>query len=723
MKKTILNIEGMTCSACSNGLEKYLNKQKGIHRAEVNLVMATALIEYDDNLKIEDLNKMVQGAGFKSLGEKNDKKEKRNELKKVIIFSILGIILMYISMGAMINLPVPEIIDMNKNPIIYSIVIAVLSFTFLIYGFDIIKNGIKIIIHKMPNMDSLVGIGVIVNFLYSLWNTILVFQGQTQLVHHLYFESSAIIILFVKIGRYIDGKNKNKAVDSIKNLVTITPKNGTILKDGKEKTVTINEIEKGDIVICKPGEKIAVDGKVTKGETHTDESFITGESKPVTKKVGSKVLAGSINYDGYIEYEAERIGKDSSISQIVNLVVEATNTKAPIARLADKISGYFVPIIFLIAILSFILNLAIYSEIDKAILSLVSVLVVACPCALGLATPLAMVVAIGNCSKRGVLIKSSESIEALKHIDTIVFDKTGTLTEGKLSIVDGEYTKENIKILQSLEVMSNHPIAIGIVNSNMNKNFYEVKEFKEIPGKGIQGNINRKTYYAGNQKLLNEKNIKNIYEEKELEYSKKGESIVYLSDEKEVLAIVGLSDKIKENMEEIIQKIKENGYKVIMLTGDNETTAKAIAKKLNIEEVISNVSPKEKQDKIKEINKNNSCLMVGDGINDSPALKTATVGISVANGTDMSADSADIILLKDNMNLILELLNIGKKTIRIVKQNLFWALFYNICMIPLAMGILPISLNPMIASLAMTFSSLTVVLNSLRLGTDQIVSK
>ena len=732
MKKTILNIEGMTCSACSNGLEKYLNKQKGIHRAEVNLVMATALIEYDDNLKIEDLNKMVQGAGFKSLGERNDKKEKRNELKKVIIFSILGIILMYISMGAMINLPVPEIIDMNKNPIIYSIVIAILSFTFLIYGFDIIKNGVKNIIHKMPNMDSLVGIGVIVNFLYSLWNTILVFQGQTQMVHHLYFESSAIIILFVKIGRYIDGKNKNKAVDSIKNLVTITPKNGTILKDGEEKTVTINEIEKGDIVVCKLGEKIAVDGKVTKGETHTDESFITGESKPVTKKIGSKVLAGSINYEGYIEYEAERIGKDSSISQIVNLVVEATNTKAPIARLADKISGYFVPIIFLIAIISFILNLAIYSEIDKAILSLVSVLVVACPCALGLATPLAMVVAIGNCSKRGVLIKSSESIEALKHIDTIVFDKTGTLTEGKLSIVDGEYTKENIKILQSLETMSNHPIAKSIVNyntetllenENNQKQLYEVKEFKEIPGKGIQGNINGKTYYAGNQKLLNEKNIKNIYEEKELEYSKKGESIVYLFDEKEVLAIVGLSDKIKENMEEIIQKIKENGYKVIMLTGDNETTAKAIAKKLNIEEVISNVSPKEKQDKIKEINKNNYCLMVGDGINDSPALKTATVGISVANGTDMSADSADIILLKDNMNLILELLNIGKKTIRIVKQNLFWALFYNICMIPLAMGILPISLNPMIASLAMTFSSLTVVLNSLRLGTCQIVSK
>ena len=700
MKKIVLNIEGMTCSACSNGLEKYLNKQKGIEKAEVNLVMATALIEYDDSLKIEDLNRMVQEAGFKSLGEKNDKKENKNKLTKVIIFSILGIILMYISMGAMINLPVPEIIDMNKNPITYSIVIAILSFVFLIYGFDIIKNGIKNIIHKMPNMDSLVGIGVIVNFLYSLWNTILVFQGETHMVHHLYFESSAIIILFVKIGRYIDSRNKSKAVDNIRNLVTITPKNGTILKEGKESTVTINEIKKGDIVVCRPGEKIAVDGKVVKGETHTDESFITGESKPVSKKVGSNVLAGSINYDGYIEYEAERIGKDSSISQIVNLVVEATNTKAPIARLADKISGYFVPIIFLIAVISFLLNLILQHEIDKAILSLVSVLVVACPCALGLATPLAMVVAIGNCSKKGMLVKSSESIEALKHIDTIVFDKTGTLTQGKLSIIDGEYTDESMKILQSLEANSNHPIAKSITKNMKEK--YEVKDFKDIPGKGIQGNINGKVYFAGNKKLLEEKQIENIYEEKELEYSKKGESIVYLFE-------------IKDNMKGVITNLKQNGYRVIMLTGDNEVTAKTIAEKLEIEEVISNVSPKEKQDKIKEINKNSSCLMIGDGINDSPALKTATVGVSVANGTDMSADSADIILLKDNMNLVLELLNIGKKTIRIVKQNLFWALFYNICMIPLAMGILPISLNPMIASLAMTFSSFTVVVNSLRL--------
>ena len=325
MKKVVLNIEGMTCSACSNGLEKYLNKQEGVISASVNLVMATALIEYEDNLSIKDLNRFVKEAGFKSLGEKKEEK-KYNELFKLIIFSILGIILMYISMGQMINLQTPKILNMMESPRVYAITLMILSLLFIFYGFDIIKNGIKNIIHKMPNMDSLVGVGVIVNFVYSLWNTVQVFMGNISLVLHLYFESSAIIILIVKIGRYIDKKNKDKAVDTIKNLVTITPKNGTILKDGKELQVTINEIQKGDTIISKPGEKIAVDGTIINGKTHTDESFITGESKPVSKKVGDTVIAGSINYDGYIEYRAEKIGRDSSISNIVKMVVEATNT-------------------------------------------------------------------------------------------------------------------------------------------------------------------------------------------------------------------------------------------------------------------------------------------------------------------------------------------------------------------------------------------------------------
>lgn len=346
MKKIILNIEGMTCAGCSSGLEKYLKKQNGVKNAVVNLVMAPAAIEYEEFLTIPDLERFVKEAGFKSLGEKQPEKEKRSkEFKKILIFSLLGIILMYVSMGHMLNLPVPEFLNMTKNPITYTSFLIVITTLFLIWGWDIIKNGIKNIIHKMPNMDSLVGVGVVVNYLYSLWNAIFIFQGQLNNLHHLYFESSAIIILFIKIGRYIDRKNKTKAVDTIKNLVTITPQSGTILKDGKEKVVTINEINKGDIVVCKPGEKIAVDGVVIKGSTHTDESFLTGESKPVTKKEGSSVIAGSINYDGYIEYRAEKIGRDSSISHIVQMVVEATNTKAPIARLADKISGYFVPVI------------------------------------------------------------------------------------------------------------------------------------------------------------------------------------------------------------------------------------------------------------------------------------------------------------------------------------------------------------------------------------------
>lgn len=712
MKKVVLNIEGMTCSACSNGLEKYLNKQEGVISASVNLVMATALIEYEDNLSIKDLNRFVKEAGFKSLGEKKEEK-KNNELFKLIIFSILGIILMYISMGQMINLPTPKILNMMESPRVYAITLMILSLLFIFYGFDIIKNGIKNIIHKMPNMDSLVGVGVIVNFVYSLWNTVQVFMGNISLVHHLYFESSAIIILFVKIGRYIDKKNKDKAVDTIKNLVTITPKNGTILKDGKELQVTINEIQKGDTIISKPGEKIAVDGTIINGKTHTDESFITGESKPVSKKVGDTVIAGSINYDGYIEYRAEKIGRDSSISNIVKMVVEATNTKAPIARIADKISGYFVPAIFIIALISFVLNFVITKDINDSILALVSVLVVACPCALGLATPLAMVVAIGNCSRRGILVKSSETLEAINKVDTIVFDKTGTLTTGKMSIADGVYNEVTLKILKSLEKNSNHPLAKSIYNNE--KDIFEVQDFEEVPGLGVKGIINGKQYYAGNYKYVEKMNVENKLKDNEAVFASKGESIVYLFDEKETVLIIGLADTIKKDITDTIKKLEKLDKKIIMLTGDNEKTARAIAKQIGIENIISNVNPEQKLDKIKELNKNNNVAMVGDGINDSPSLKAATVGISVENGTDISADSADVILLNENMDNIVKIFALGKRTIRIIKENLFWALFYNVCMIPLATGLLPIALNPMIASLAMTLSSLTVVLNSLRL--------
>ena len=718
MKKKILNIEGMTCSACSNGLEKYLNKQNGIRMASVNLVMAEALVEYDETkLKNEDLDRFVKEAGFKSLGEKRADGNNKYEIYLIILFAILSLFLMYISMGMMVKLPIPHLLDKMHNPEIYTTIQIIISIFAIIWGFDIIKNGIKNIIHKMPNMDSLVGIGVIVNFLYSLYNAILIYKGNTTLVSSLYFESSVMIILFIKIGRYIDKKNKAKAVDTIRNLVTITPKKGTILKDGKEIEVTINEIQKGDIVVCKPGEKIAVDGTIIKGETHTDESFLTGESNPVSKKIGLNVMAGSINYDGYIEYEAVNIGKDSSISHIVDLVVEATNTKAPIARLADKISSYFVPAIFIIAIVSFILNIGITKNISQAINSLVSVLVVACPCSLGLATPLAMVVAIGNASKNGIVIKSSESLEGLNKINTIVFDKTGTLTKGKLEISDEKYIngkeKEYFKIIQSLEYKSNHPLAKSICKNA--EDLLEVEKFEEIPGKGIYGTIEGKQYFAGNKKFVENLNVKNIFEEEEIKFAKKGESIIYLFSKEEMLGIIGLRDELKPEVKEVIKKLTKINKKIVMLSGDNELTAKTIAKEIGIEEVYSNVSPEGKLNKIKELNTNKNVLMVGDGINDSPALKAASIGVSVENGTDISSDSSDIMLLKDDLNKLNYLFKLGNKTIKIIKENLFWALFYNICMIPLATGLLPIKLNPMIASFAMTISSLTVVLNSLRL--------
>ena len=427
MKKIILSIDGMTCSACSNGLEKYLNKQKGIKTASVNLVMANASIEYDEKiLNIDNLNEFVKKAGFKSLGEfKEIKLEGKNkkEKSKFIFFTILAIFMMYIAMGHMINLPTLSIIDINKNPIGYTICLFLFSIFFIIYGFDILKNGYKNLIHRTANMDTLVGIGVISSFFYSIYNMILLLNGNNMAIHHLYFESVVMVIYFIKLGRYIDGISKDKTKEAIQKLVKITPENATIKVNGQEKEVTIDEVHKGDIVISKPGEKISVDGEIIDGKSHLDESFITGESKPVSKSIGDKVIAGSINYDGYIEYKAEKIGKESAISEIVKLVVEASNTKAPISKVADKVSGYFVPVVIAISILTFIIYLILGYGFENALITFVTVLVVACPCSLGLATPLAILVSEGKCASNGILIKKSEILENAQKVNTIVLTK------------------------------------------------------------------------------------------------------------------------------------------------------------------------------------------------------------------------------------------------------------------------------------------------------------
>ena len=734
MKKIILSIEGMTCSACSNGLEKYLNKQDGIKQASVNLVMANASIEYDEKkLNIDNLNEFVKKAGFKSLGEfKEIKTEGKNKKEKIkfIIFTILAIIFMYIAMGHMVNLPTLEIIDVNKNPIGYTICLFIFAILFIIYGFDVLKNGYKNLIHKTPNMDTLVGIGVLSSFIYSVYSMFLIIRGETHVVHNLYFESVAMVIYFVKLGRYLDGISKDKTKEAIQKLVKITPESATIKIDGKEKTVTIDEVKKGDIVVSKPGERISVDGKIIEGKAHLDESFITGESKPASKSKGEKVIAGSINYDGYIEYEAEKIGKESTISEIVKLVVEASNTKAPIAKVADKVSSYFVPIVILLAILTFLAYLILGYDFSESLIVFVTILVVACPCSLGLATPLAIVVSEGLCANNGILVKKSEILENAQKINTVVFDKTGTLTYGTLKISEiKNYTniedKKLLQIVGSIESKSSHPISKAFTEYlKENKlEFLEVKEFGNVSGYGIIGKVNNKKMIIGNAKILKSFDIENTYEDDEKNLAQKGNSIVYVVQENEIIALIGVNDIIRENAKEVIQELNKNKIETIMLTGDNKETAEKIAEDLGITKIISNVLPSEKTQEIKKLKQENKkVMMCGDGINDSPALATADIGVSVKSGTDIAMDSSDVILTRNSLDSILKLINISKKTMRIIKQNLFWAFFYNTLMIPIAMGILKpfgISINPMIASLAMVISSLTVILNTLRLKMNQ----
>ena len=730
MKKIILSIDGMTCSACSNGLEKYLNKQNGIMQANVNLVMANATIIYDENiLNIDKLNEFVKQAGFKSLGEFKQidlEKKSKNEKFKFIIFTVLAIILMYISMGHMINLPIIEFLDVNINPVNYTVCLFLFAILFLVYGFDILKNGYKNLIHLTPNMDTLVAIGVLSSFLYSIYSMIMICNGHTENVHSLYFESTAIVIYFIKLGRYLDGMSKDKTKEAIQKLVKITPNKATVKIDGKEKVVTLDEIKKGNIVISKPGEKVAVDGEIIEGTAHFDESFITGESKPTTKKAGDKVIAGSINYDGYIEYKAEKIGRESTISGIVRLVVEASNTKAPIAKIADTVSSYFVPAVIVIAILTLIVYLFLGYSFADSLIRFVTILVVACPCSLGLATPLAIVVSEGLCASNGILVKKSEVLENARKTTTIVLDKTGTLTYGKLKIskiknYSSIEDKELLRIVSSIESKSTHPISKAFEEYLQKENIekLEVEDFENIAGLGIVGKVDNKKLIIGNAKILKEYNIENKYEDDEKEFANDGNSIVYVADEKNILALIGVNDIIRENVVDIISKLKREKIETIMLTGDNENTAKKIAKEIGISKVISNVLPAQKTEVIKKLRtENNFVIMCGDGINDSPALASADIGISVNSGTDIAMDSSDVILTKNNLNGILNLINISKRTVRNIKQNLFWAFFYNVLMIPIAMGVFSgfgITITPMIASIAMMFSSITVILNALRL--------
>ena len=629
-------------------------------------------------------------------------------------------------MSHMIHLPVIPFLHMINYPVNYSVCLFIFSLYFIYFGKDIIISGIKNIKYKSPNMDTLVTLGVVSSFIFSTFNMIMILKGNNEYVENLYFESVCIILYLIKFGRYIDGISKEKTKDTIKGLVTITPNKAILFINNKEKKVSIDEVKKGDILIVKPGNRFAVDGVIVKGSTHVDESFISGESIPIKKSINDKVVAGSINLDGEVLYKAENIGRDSTISEIVRLVVEATNTKAPIARIADKVSGIFVPVVIFIALLTLIIHLILGASFNESIVYFVTVLVCACPCALGLATPLAIVVSEGLCAKNGILVKKSEILENVNKIDVIVFDKTGTLTYGNLrisKIINKSNYSDNdlIEIVSSLENKTAHPIASSFKEYSKTNNLksLDVDDFKNIAGIGLSGTINDKSYLIGNNKLFDKYKINNNMLREEKKLSLDGNSIVYVIEDKKVIGLIGVKDIIRDNAKDVINKLKNIDKRIIMLTGDNEITADIIAKSIGIKEVIANVSPKDKSNKIKELkNKGFKVMMVGDGINDAPSLSLADIGVSLNSAIDIAVDSADVILMRNDLNSIYNLFDIGKKTLGNIKENLFWAFFYNACMIPISCGLfefINITMNPMIAGLAMTLSSFTVIINALRL--------
>lgn len=723
MKKITLSVDGMTCSACSVGLEKYLNKQDGIKATSVNLVLGTATIIYDENkLTPDDLDKFVSKAGFKSLGEfkglEEINKKKKTKIN-LIIFTVLILIFMYISMGQMLNLPVPNILSKDENPVNYVITIFILSLAFLIYGFDIIKNGYKNAIHLTLNMDTLITLGVFSSFLYSLYNMILILNGNYDKVHDLYFESSAMVIYFIKLGRYFEGISQNKTKEAIKKLVTVTPDKAYLKEKDKIKEITLDEIKKDDILVCHPGEKIAADGTIVSGEAHLDESFITGESAPLKKSLNDKVITGSINYDGYIEYKAEKFGKNSAISEIVKLVTEASSDKSKIETLADKISGYFVIIVIILATITFLLHLLTGNSFGASLNYFVTVLVVACPCSLGLATPVAIIISEGLCASHGLVIKKSSAFETANKIKAIIFDKTGTLTYGKPRISEIiNYTDkpddEILKLVSSAEIKSSHPLSTAFKNYIENHNLkpYDSSDFKNTPGKGIEATVNSQKLIIGSSSFLKENKIK-IPKNKI-----KNNTLIYVSINGKLSAVISISDVIRKEAKEVIEKLNSQGIQTIMLTGDNSAVAKAISSSLNIKEYYASQTPKDKAQVIQKLKeKYGYIMMCGDGINDSIALTKADIGLSLKGASDIAINCADVILIKDDLMGILNLLKVSKKTFRKIKQNLFWAFFYNSLMIPIAMGLVKdLTISPVIASIAMMFSSIFVVLNSLSLN-------
>ena len=743
----VLKIGGMSCASCANAINKSINKLDGVENVDVNLATEKVTINYDSSkLKLSQIRNSIEKLGFKVLDKsesKNnldeDKLRKEREIKtllvKFLIATIFSIPLLYIAMQPMIPkslvlIELPKLINPTTNPLNYALIQLFLVIPIMIVGYKFYVNGFKAFLNKSPNMDSLVAIGTLSSFLYSLYTTFKINNETMMLGHYqLYYESAGIIITLILFGKYLELKSKGKTSEAIKKLIGLQPKTALVLVDDSEIEIPIDEVEVGDIVIVKPGSKIPVDGIVVDGNTFVDESMLTGESIPIEKNIGDSVIGASINKNGSIKFKADKVGSNTVLSQIIKLVEDAQNKKAPIAKLADTVSGYFVPTVILISIISSLLWFIFGDkDLEFIIKIFTAVLVIACPCALGLATPTAIMVATGKGAENGILIKSGEALELMHKIDTVVFDKTGTITEGKPQVTDIIPSKNInkdylLKIAASAEKNSEHPLGEAIVRFGVEKDikFINVDKFKAIPGCGIEATIDNKKVLIGNKKLMNDKNIsfKDLYKIGD-ELSKQGKTPMYISMEDELLGIIAVADVIKENSKKTVEKLHAMGIKVAMLTGDNKNTANAISKEVGIDLVISEVLPQDKSNEINKLKEQGRFVaMVGDGINDAPALANSNVGIAIGNGTDIAIESADIVLMKSDLIDVLTAINLSKETIKNIKQNLFWAFAYNIVGIPIAAGVLYIFggplLNPMFAAMAMSLSSVSVISNALRL--------
>ena len=729
-------VTGMSCAACANAVEKALNKNNDIN-ASVNIATEKLNIEYDE--KKYDFNKIreiVESAGYGLVEDMTEDKklelyqEKITSLKNRLILAVIFVVpLLYISMGHMLGAVLPEFLNPKVNPLNFALAQFVLTLPIIYAGRDFFSHGFKNLVRKSPTMDSLIAIGATAAVIYGIYATFRIITVDPEAHMDLYYESAGTIITLILFGKLLEAKTKGQTSSAIKKLIGLQPKKAKIIENGVEKEVLIENLKVGDIVIVKPGEKIAVDGRIVEGATSVDESMLTGESLPVSKKVGDKVVGGSINKNGSIRFEATEIGKNTVLSQIIKLVEEAQGSKAPISRMADIVAAYFVPIVIGIAIITGIAWFLSGSGLVTALSFFIAVLVIACPCALGLATPTSIMVGTGKGAENGILIKSGEALETAYKIKTVVFDKTGTITKGKPILTNliayGKYNEnELLKIAASVENDSEHPLAEAIVNEAKEKNI-EIKpyeKFRAMPGYGIRATFEDKEVQIGNRKLMENRKINVEISQKDYDVlSNEGKTPMYISIDNELAGLVAVADVIKETSKEAIEKLKKMGIKTIMLTGDNEKTAKFIAKQVGIDDVISEVLPYQKSQKVKELQeKDEFVAMVGDGINDSPALAQANVGIAIGNGTDVAIESADIVLIRNDLRDVAGAIALSKATITNIKENLFWAFFYNVLGIPFAAGIFYAffngpKLDPMIAAFAMSFSSVSVLGNALRL--------